>query len=585
MTLKRGLIAIFTLVALAGGGRHAQAQPAETIYTGGDIITMAGRTPFYAQALAVRDGKIAHVGSLAGALRLKGRATRMVDLGGKTMLPGFIDGHGHMVYFGKNMIDADLVGTPDVVDLVARMKVQAARTPPGAWIVGFGYSTAKMADRRHPTRAELDAIAADRPIMVVDASGHLGSANSAAFREAGISADTPDPEGGNFARIPGSKELLGAMEETALFAVRAKRPPFTGKLADDAITGAAREWARHGHTTAQECGVGLGNDDIDIIRNAIDRKLLPIDLYLCAKDSATDDVVAAAYSVATAYNRKAGGTASSLLAARPDLDRRYINRVRLGGIKFWLDGSPDTGWFSKPFANNPPGKTGAYFGFQQVPDDVLFAAFDRYWATGMQINMHVQGDAAAEQALRAIEAAVRKHGMRDHRPVFIHATYMRPDQIRRMKAVGGVPTYLTGSIPKLGEIVIHLWGPERAHASVATRTLLNAGMPFTFSHDAPVSPSPSVLVLVDAGVNRIMPNGSLIGGDERISPYDALRAVTVMAAYQIREEASKGILRRGKLADLVILDKNPLKVDPKTIRDIAVVETIKEGQPVFRLQP
>jgi predicted amidohydrolase YtcJ len=140
--------------------------------------------------------------------------------------------------------------------------------------------------------------------------------------------------------------------------------------------------------------------------------------------------------------------------------------------------------------------------------------------------MHVQGDAAAEQALRAIEAAVRKHGMRDHRPVFIHATYMRPDQIRRMKAVGGVPTYLTGSIPKLGEIVIHLWGPERAHASVATRTLLNAGMPFTFSHDAPVSPSPSVLVLVDAGVNRIMPNGSLIGGDERISPYDALRAVS-----------------------------------------------------------
>ena len=585
MILKRGLIVIFMLVALAGGGRYAQAQSADTVYSGGDIITMAGRTPFYAEALAVRDGKIAHVGSLAGALRLKGRATRMVDLGGKTMLPGFIDGHGHMVYFGKNMIDADLVGTPDVADLIARMKVQAARTPPGAWIVGFGYNAAKMTDRRHPTRAELDAIAADRPIMVVDGSGHLGSANSAAFREAGISADTPDPEGGSFARIPGSRELLGAMEETALFAVRAKRPPFTGKLADDAITGAAREWARHGHTTAQECGVGLGNDDIDIIRNAIDKKLLPIDLYLCAKDTATDDVVAAAYSVATAFNRKADGAAKNLLAARPDLDRRYINRVRLGGIKFWLDGSPDTGWFSKPFANNPPGKTGAYFGFQQVPDDVLFAAFDKYWATGMQINMHVQGDAAAEQALRAIEAAVRKHGMRDHRPVFIHATYMRPDQIRRMKAVGGVPTYLTGAIPKLGEIVIHLWGPERAHASVATRTLLNAGMPFTFSHDAPVSPSPSVLTLVDAGVNRIMPNGALIGGDERISPYDALRAVTVMAAYQIREEASKGSLRKGKLADLVILDKNPLKVDPKTIRDIKVVETIKEGQTVFRIQP
>jgi predicted amidohydrolase YtcJ len=418
--------------------------------------------------------------------------------------------------------------------------------------------------------------------MVVDSSGHLGAANSAAFKAAGISAETPDPTGGAFTRGDDGKSLLGPMEETALNAVRSKRPPFSGELASRAITGAAEVWASYGQTTAMEAGLGLGNDDIGIVANAIEKKLLPIDLYLAAKDSALDDSLAAAYAVSSQYNPDSKGVVEKLRAARPDLDTRYINRVRLGGVKFWLDGSLDTAWFTQPYTEAPAGKTAPFSGYRQIPDEVLDAVFDKYWPTELQIHMHMNGDAAADQALNAIAKAVKKHGMRDHRPVFVHATWLRVDQIEQIKRYGAIPSFLTAGIVPGGDAVVRLWGAERSAGAMASRTFLRSNLPFTYSHDAPVSPTPSILALVDAGVNRLSGTGKVVGPDERIPPYHALRAVTAMAAYQLKEEKNKGTLEAGKLADLVILDKNPLKVESTSIKDISVLETIKEGKTVFR---
>jgi predicted amidohydrolase YtcJ len=569
------------IVSILSLATPAAAQIADVIYSGGDILTMRGAAADYAESLAVKNGKILFIGPEADVKKHVGAATKTVDLASKTLLPGFIDTHGHMVYFGKNLVDANLFGVKDIPDLIERMKKQARRTPADGWIVGFGYQARGMKEGRPPTVEELDTISADHPVMIVDSSGHLGAGNSVVFARAGITADTPDPKGGTFARKANGKSLLGPMEETALNAVRSQRPPFTGKLADEAIVGAANVWASHGHTTAQEAGLGLGNDDIGIVVNAIDKSLLPIDLYIAAKDSAVDDALAAAYTVASQYNPKPDGTREQLLADRPDLDKRYINRVRLGGIKFWLDGSVDTAWFTQPYTTNPAGRTGAYSGYRQIPDAVLDAAFDRYWPTNLQIHMHMNGDAAADQALAAIAKAVKKHGMCDHRPVFVHASWLRPDQIEKMKQFGAVPSFLPSGIVPGGDAVVKLWGPERSAAAMAARTFLRAGLPFTFSHDAPVSPVPSVLALVDAGVNRRTGSGVVVGPDERISPYDALRAVTATAAYQIKEEQTKGTLEVGKLADLVILEKNPLKVDLLTIKDIQVLQTIKEGRTVY----
>jgi len=569
------------VLAILALSQPCSAQVATTIYTGGDILTMRGNVPEYVECLVVKDGKILFVGPTADAQKYVGRSTNTVDLAGTTLLPGFIDTHGHMVSFGKNLLDANLFGVKDIPDLIERMKKQAKRTPANGWIVGFGYQSRGMKEGRSPTIEELDAISTDRPVLIVDSSGHLGAGNSAVFKVVGISASTPDPQGGSFARKANGTSLLGPMEETALNAVRGTRPPFTGQLADDAITGAAKVWASYGHTTAQEAGLGLGNDDIGIVVNAIDKQLLPIDLYIAAKDSNVDDTVAAAYTVASQYNPSPDGTRSKLLADRPDLDKRYVNRVRLGGIKFWLDGSIDTAWFTQPYSTNPSGKTGAYSGYRQIPDEVLDAAFDKYWPTNLQIHMHMNGDAAADQALAAIAKAVKKHGMLDHRPVFIHASYLRPEQIEKIKAYGAVPSFLTASVVSGGDGVLKLWGKDRAAVALPARTFLRMGLPFTFSHDAPVSPVPSILALVDAGVNRTAGSGAVVGPDERVPPYAALRAVTAMAAYQIKEEQTKGTLEAGKLADLVILEKNPLKVDSVTIKNIQVMQTIKEGKPVY----
>jgi predicted amidohydrolase YtcJ len=176
--------------------------------------------------------------------------------------------------------------------------------------------------------------------------------------------------------------------------------------------------------------------------------------------------------------------------------------------------------------------------------------------------------------------------MRDHRPVFIHATYLRPDQIVKIRAYGAIPTFLAASIPPAGDAVNYLWGPERAAKSLAAATFVKEGLPFTISHDAPVSPSPSVLGIVDAAVNRIAAgSGKVIGPDERVTPYQGLRAVTAFSAYQVHEEKTKGTLEVGKLADLVILDANPLKVQPTSIKSIRVLKTIKEGVTIYRSEP
>ena len=561
----------------------AQAEIADAIYSDGEILTMRGQSPEYVESLAVKDGKILAVGRKADVLKLAGPTTRQVDLAGHTLLPGFIDTHGHMVYFGKNLVDADHFGCEDIPQVLERMKHQAARVPAGGWVVGFGYQAKALKEKRVPTRDELDTISSDLPVLIVDSSGHQGAGNSHLFAAAGITAETPDPAGGVFSRSPDGRSLLGPMEETALNAVRSRRPPFTGQLAADAIVGAAKKWASHGQTTAMEAGLGLGSDDIGIVLNAIEKNLLPIDLYVAAKDSTVDDALAAAYRVGEVVKEagQEGSIAKQLLAARPDLDTRYVNRVRLGGVKFWLDGSLDTAWMQEPYAANPPGRTGAYRAYRQIPDEVLDAAFDRYWPTNFQIHMHMNGDAAADQALAAIEKAVAKHGMHDHRPVFVHASYLRDDQIAKLKKYGAIPSFLTSGLLPGGDAVVRLWGEDRAAQSMATRTMLEEGIPFTFSHDAPVSPQPWILTLVECGVNRRTPSGRVIGPDQRIPPYAALRAVTATAAWQIKEEQTKGTLEPGKLADLVILSGNPLAVPAEAIGEIAVLETIKEGKTVF----
>jgi len=233
MARRTCLLLAATGLALTGispalAGANPAQLPAETLYTGGTILTMVGDTPRTVEALGVAGGRIVHAGPLRSARRKAN--TRVVHLHGKTLLPGFIDTHGHFIYFGKNLIDADLFGATTVEEIVRRMQAHAGKVGDGNWIVGFGFSGNAL--QRYPSVAELDAVSADRPVMVVDSSGHAGAFNSAAFRAAGVSAATPDPTGGKFERQADGRTLAGKAEETALNLVREKRPAFTGATAD-----------------------------------------------------------------------------------------------------------------------------------------------------------------------------------------------------------------------------------------------------------------------------------------------------------------------------------------------------------------
>ncbi|MBU3744015.1 MAG: amidohydrolase family protein, partial [Sediminibacterium sp.] len=341
-SMKKCFVIVLIMGLFACNGNQETVAPVSdsaTVYFNGDIITMEGDSAVYVEALVEKAGKIIFVGDKTTAIQQAGSKLKQVDLAGKTMVPGFIDAHGHMVYHGKNLMDKSLSGVKDIPELVERMKQHVVQIPTDGWIVGMGYAPLKMKEQRHPTATELDEVSKDRPVLIVHSSGHGGSMNHALMRLLNINENTPDPAGGEYLREKGSKMPSGPMEETALIEVRNRRPAFSEESAGKVITEAAKIWASYGQTTAMECGLGLGADDIAIVENAIDKKILPIDLVVFAKESSTSEVINAAYGVSESYAPNSNSNAKKLLADRVDLDKRYINRVRLGGIKFWLDGN------------------------------------------------------------------------------------------------------------------------------------------------------------------------------------------------------------------------------------------------------
>ena len=560
------------------------AQTADILYFNGDILTMWGDQPTYVEQLAIKEGKILYAGTAAGAKVFQGPATITVDLAGKTLLPGFIDAHGHLVLASHTLLDANLAGVKNIAELLTRLKTHAETLNEGDRLVGMGYRAEQLAEKRHPIREELDSVSPSRSILISDGSGHHGVMNSGLIKELNITAETPDPEGGVYFRKSGSRELDGHVAESALMGILATRPSLTPAQIRKGVAKAVALWVENGQTTACEMGLGLSGDDIEIARTIIDEQLLPIDLVVFAKAAVSNAVIDAGYQVARKYATPESDDASRLLATRPDLQQRYLHRVRLGGIKFWLDGSIDTSFMSSPFTKNPPGVTTLdYRGMRVDPQKQLVDTVAKYWKSNRQIAGHAIGDEANEQLLIAIEDAVKKQGMTDHRPIFQHAQFLRPDQIQRIKAVGGIASFTAGGIYPMGDYIAELVGPERLPWVGPANSMVKNQVVWTIHHDMPAGVSPSLIYGMWNVVNRLTRSGIVLAPDERVTPYEALKSVTINAAYEFKEEHTKGTLEAGKLADLVILDKNPLKVPPTKINEIVVVETIKEGKSLYQL--
>lgn len=539
----------------------------QTIYFGGDILTMAGNEPQYDEAVVQREGRIIFVGSEDEALEKFGGKADEVDLGGKTMLPGFIDAHGHLKNVGFQALAADLLPPPDSdVDSIAVLQGKLREWGDGelsqefGWIVGFGYDDSQLKEQRHPTRDDLDEVSSDRPVFIIHQSGHLYVANSKLLELAGVTAETEDPPGGVIRRRPGSREPNGVLEETGLMPILEVFPE-TGDAG-------SRRMVEEGIALYTEFGFTTANEG----------RAFPADLELFASmaeggDLAIDVVVYPDYWL----GREA-------LEGNPWLSRSYHNHYRIGGVKGNLDGSPQgkTAWLSKPYFKPPEGQDAEYAGYPMLEEEKAVAMFDEAYAKGWQIINHANGDAAMDQMIRAARAATEKYGPADRRTVGIHSQTIRADQLDAYKELGIIPSFFGMHTFYWGD-----WhrdsvlGPERAAFISPAKAALDRGIIYTQHHDAPVA-LPNSIAILATQVNRTTRSGKVLGPDQRVSAWDALRSITINAAYQYFEEELKGSIEEGKLADFVILDKNPLKVDPEALWNLEVLETIKEGKTVYR---
>jgi predicted amidohydrolase YtcJ len=492
-----------------------------------------------------------------------------VNLDGRTLLPGFFDPHGHVAMVGLQARYANLLPAPDgqgddipALQRITRdwMNAHEALVRDTQLVIGFGYDDSQLKEHRHPTGEELDAISDTVPILFLHQSGHLGAANGAALAAAGVTASTPDPDGGAFRRKDGSQQPNGVMEETALFAVMGvlfARLDLQANL--EMIREGARFYSSFGYTTAQDGR--SSTDTCRMIAMLAERGELPIDILSFPDILTSTDVM-----------------------ATPLYRRNYVGKYRIGGVKLTLDGSPQgkTAWLSQPYYVPPEGKPASYRGYPAVTEQQALDAVELAFRNDWQIEVHANGDAAIDLLIGAVREATVKHGANDRRPVLIHGQTTRMDQLDDLKTLGVVPslfpmhTFYWGDYHRDSVL-----GPRRAEIISPCHSVLRRGMRFTTHHDAPVA-NPDSMRVLSATVTRRTRSGDILGADECVPVDIALKAMTLWAAWQHYEDDRKGSLAVGKLADLALLDANPLTIDPDRLAGIKVQAAYKEGEEVWR---
>jgi len=564
MRILRRLLLVAVGIALLAALWHAVRPPQRTLYRGGPIFTMDAEDRVV-EALAVEGDRIVAAGSEDELWPwATEHGARVVELEGRALLPGFVDAHGHFPGSGFTAIASDLNSPPigeveRIDDVVALLAAGAGDTDPGDWVLGLGYDDTLLAEKRHPTREDLDRVSTEHPVGALHVSGHLAAVNSLGLERLGIGADTPDPEGGLIRRDPATGEPDGVLEETAfdeLGAVLFRPSPLDSWRI---VRRATEEYLAQGVTTAQN-GFATA-EQISGLALLSRLGLLPLRLVMLPDEAAADAIADGTLSVSA--------------------DPLWLH---VAAVKLVADGSIQgyTGYLSEPYFV-PPGDDPSYRGYPRIPREQLFERVARQHARGHQLAIHGNGDASIEDILDALEATLAESPRDDARPVIIHAQMARDDQLDRMAALGVIPSFFVLHTYYWGDRHRELFmGPERAARMSPTRSAAERGIPFTLHADTPIVPM-EPLRIVWSAVNRRSRSGAVIGEGERIDVMRALRGVTIDAARQHFEEADKGSLEPGKLADLVILDRSPLD-DPATIDEIRVVETVIGGRSVYRAE-
>lgn len=551
------------LMLVAGCSPPPTGLLAETVYLNGIVVTMDGDQ--VVEAVAVRGDEIIAVGSNDEVEELVGTSTEVVDLEGKTMLPGFYAPHDHFPGSGRVAVSSVDLNSPPIgtvetmAELVAALSTRAADTPAGQWVQGRGYDDTLLKEQRHPTRTDLDAVSTEHPIFISHTSGHLGVANSRALELAGITRATPDPPGGVIQKDPDTGEPNGVFEESGGMVSRLIPTP-TRDQQLEAFRWAVQDYVEDGVTTAVVAG-GSRTSLINL-RQARDEGLLSLRIITMMSRGAPEQLSAA----------EAGGLGSHF----------GDTRLKVGAIKIVQDGSNQgyTGYFTEPY--HTPFKGDAdYRGYPRRSREDLTTMVKELHRAGYQIAIHANGDAAIDDVIHAFREAQQEYPRPDARHRIEHCQMVRADQLDSIAELGVSPSFFVGHVFYWGDRHRDIFmGPERAAGISALRSATDRGIRFTVHDDTPVTPV-NPLQLVWVSVNRLTKTGQVLGPEERVTPLQALRAVTIDAAWQNFEEDIKGSIEPGKLADLVIVSDNPLTVDPETIVEIDVLQTIVGGVSVY----
>lgn len=533
----------------------------DTIYYGGPIITMENRDDC-PEAVLVENGFIKKVGTLRETMDAAGNRVKKINLEGRCLMPAFIDPHGHISMNGQMSLCADLSECTSLEEIaeVMRQFIRDNKLTDKQAAIGFGYDHNFLKEQAHPDKKVLDLVSETIPVMVLHVSGHLGCANSPLLALAGIDENTEDPKGGRIGRLEGTMEPDGYLEEAAIISIQSSISKRIKVNLLKMLKGMQQIYIENGITTAQDGATNAAA--LKMLKAANTLGLLDIDVVCYPLMSE-------------------GG--SKLLAKNKALAGDYKKHLRIGGYKLLLDGSPQgkSAWMTEPYL-----ESGDYCCYPWMSDEEARAYALQAVDENQQLLAHCNGDAAADQYLAAYEHALAesKNPNKDMlRPVMIHCQTVRKDQLDKMVQVGMIPSIFVGHVYYWGDVHVRNFGPLRGNHISPVKDALDRGLCVNFHQDPPVT-KPKMLHSLWCAVNRLSREGNVIGEDQKIDVYEGLKAITINGAYAYFEEDTKGSLKEGKRADLVILDRSPLEVSPMEIKDIQVMETIKDGKSIYKRQ-
>ena len=518
---------------------------AELILVNGNIITMYPEQP-KAQAVAIKHGRFAAVGTNQQILSHADEKSKNIDLKGKTVVPGFIDAHVHGASMGQILSQVNLRDAKSIKQIQRRVRQRATETPEGQWIIGRGWDQDRLTERRHPSRFDLDQAAPNHPVLLLRVCGHIGSINSEAMKKAGISQQTKPPKGGLIDRHPKTGEPNGVLRENALNLVFDVLPETTEEELEDTCLRACKIMVEKGITSAH--WMISSSAELRALQRLDNRNLLPLRIYAVIPVEFLDNIVALGLST------RFGG-----------------EKIRIGSVKILADGSlgARTAALKKPYEDAPETK-----GMLLYSQDKLEMLVERAHKSDLQLAIHSIGDRTSEIVLKILEKVLEKTPKENHRHRLEHVSVLNQrllDKLRRIKAIASVQPHF---------IVSDFWitdrlGTSRARWTYALRSL-NEETIMIGGSDAPVEPVSPIL-----GIYAAVARESF--HEERLTVDEALRCYTINAAYGSFEEDIKGSIEKGKLADLIVLSRDPFKTAPEQIREIEVEMTIMGGTVVYAI--